>query len=116
MSAPAKTEASVADKLRAIADEITEHPERWTQGSDGRDGVGSAVPALSDQAVCWCTSGLLQRDFRGSDYETARASLIRALGAEDGYEILGWNDEHSRRPAEVVAVLRRAADLAEQSQ
>jgi hypothetical protein len=102
------TAAGVGEKLRAIAQELREHPERWTQKTWARDANGtSMVHSLAGDPVAWCAWGLCHRD----DIELAIPLLNRAVGDH----VQTWNDDPHRTAAEVAAAFDRAAQLAEAS-
>jgi hypothetical protein len=92
-----------AEILDAIADEIEQHPERWGCGGH------------ADWSVCGCIVELLSRATSTNAFmhETEVGRIVlRAGGWERGHEALDWNDAPGRTPAEVVALFRKAAEIA----
>lgn len=89
-----------------IAAEITEHPERWTQGRWARDAEGDARFYTSAEAVCWCSLGFIYREFPRVGYrvETAFMDVIEGAGIAD------WNDLSGRTASEVAAVFFKLAE------
>lgn len=102
-----------AQELEAIADEIEQHPERWTQGPLAKDTEGDVWDDddMRDRirgAYCWCALGFCRREHLNP------ALLLRALGA-DAYAVFRltmFNDAKIRTPADIVALFRKAAALA----
>lgn len=111
MTTPASTmpeTRSVADVLRAgLA--LIEDPEHWATGAFARDARGLSCGADTPQAVCWCSYGALDRAGGPTDerFEAARV-LKTVIGSE---ALSHFNDTHTH--AEVVAVWRKAIELAE---
>ncbi len=99
---------------RAAA-ELLEPEGRWTQDAYARDSRGSsAVERLSPTAVCWCIAGGIDRSIGAIGTVAgleARKLVARVLNLSAGYGAALWNDTPGRTQAEVVAVLRRAAEL-----
>lgn len=76
----------------------------WTQGSFATDKAGLAVNVTSPKAKCFCLEGAVRKATGDNAIETAKAlSLI------DIHSIYDWNDAPSRRKAQVIALLRKAA-------
>jgi hypothetical protein len=100
----------VAEKLAAIADEIEQHPERWTQGELARDVEGDEVPTESAEAACWCAWGWIDRVT--GEYTLAYHPAVRALSCAVRADIIDWNDAPGRTAAEVAAAFRRASAIA----
>lgn len=104
---------SPAEVLRKAAD-LIEPEGAWTQGHGARDEDGAPITSSSEAAVCWCAFGAIwHAQGRMIIGETpAEAALGKVIG---GARIDDWNDAPGRTQAEVVAALRKAADLAERS-
>jgi hypothetical protein len=110
---PAPT--SVPAVLRAAAD-LIEPEGRWVQGFWATTKRGRAIGYEEANAACWCAVGALMRVSRSAPLDLwypTRDALERVI---DHQSIPGWNDAPDRTQAEVVAALRRAADLAEAEQ
>jgi hypothetical protein len=102
---------TVATKLKAIAAELREHPERWTQGEWARNEKGD-VPGMfgsEDPAVCWCAFGFLSRE----NMSSGRA--MDFLSDVVGESVPIWNDRVGRTALEVADAFDRAAELASQT-
>ena len=98
--------------LLAAAD-LVEPYGRWTRHELARDADGRSAAPTGPHARCWCVAGALQAVCGGAAsgaYQDAMEWLMRAAGLTN---VSGWNDAPGRTSAEVVALLRRAADLAE---
>lgn len=102
--------------LRAAAD-LIEPEGAWTQGVFARDATGKQTSALSAEATCWCTWGAVAHVCGRTRYSWSpefRALLkVLRLPIDDPGRVALWNDATGRTQAEVVAALRKAADLAE---
>lgn len=92
--------------LDAAADLI--EPEGcWTQREWARDGDGRGA-CHPDDAACWCGWGAIEvSSVGGGDTRALAHSFVQRCGFS-----IGWNDAPERTQAEVVAVLRKAAELA----
>lgn len=103
-----------SETLTKAADLLT--PEgKWTQGAYARGKSGRSVHEHSPSAVCFCALGALWRVgdvgalWRvGDDDWRAKGYLRRVIDTA----IAEWNDDPARTQAEVVAALRKAAELA----
>lgn len=102
-----------------FAAEILEPPGAWAQGYYGFDANGDRADWADPQgAVCLCVVGALRRAAGGKldIADAAEDVLIRVLPPPPGPHespAVYWNDTPGRTQAEVVAALRKAADLAE---
>jgi hypothetical protein len=104
--------STVSEKLAAIADEIEQHPERWTQGAYARDKDGTDVGLdRSADAVCWCALGLT---FRDEVDRTTLYAVVESIITERS--VSHWNDAPGRTAAEVAAAFRRASSLAKENE
>lgn len=112
-----EVEPSVATILRKAADLIAA-PGAWTQGAFGRDAAGMVRPIQFDSAECFCALGAIAKvthhdpdsAWTAGIHVDAREWAERALG---GAFLVDWNDKEGRTQVEVVAALRKAADLAD---
>src|SRR5688572_12641533 len=111
------TAAGVGEKLRAIAQELRAHPERWTQGEMARNARGHGLEDGEDEtAVCWCSLGLLEREFNGPGGYDRRLRISRIFEAlTASIHTADWNDASERTAADVADLFDRAAQLAEAS-
>jgi len=113
--------ALLPSEVLAKAADLIEPEGRWIQGAYAKDAVGEEVYPPSGDAVCFCTYGALYmasgrpREMRDAEHGPAAYYLRRAIGRElqrYGRRLDKWNDRRDRTQAEVVAALRKAADLA----
>lgn len=105
--------SAVAEKLLAIAAEIEEHPERWCQHLWGKGANGKIADTdKAGPAVSWCAFGFCCREADAANDPKLKDRMKSALeAARPAY--ISWNDEPGRKPAEVAALFRKAAALAE---
>ncbi len=107
-----KPQLSAADILSKAAD-LIEPPGAWTQFARGRDAKGIWEQPRSPKAVCWCIVGALERvdpteypdEYRHPALKYVAKVVRRANPSH-------WNDGINRKQRQVVAALRKAADLA----
>src|SRR5690242_4235845 len=90
-----------------IAAEITEHPERWTQGVIARDGHGNGISSNNPAAVCWCAFGFIVRDLPS---EGAEADIADAFEICVDCSLVDFNDARGRTASEVAAVFAKLAE------
>lgn len=102
---------TVSEVLSRAADLI--EPEGcWTRGAFARVAPGaSSVPAHFAAAACWCLMGAVihEAPATGGIQKRAYEYISSVLGKR---HIDEWNDAPDRTQAEVVAALRKAAELA----
>ena len=85
---------------KSIADELTEHPERWTQGCLSRDSSGKELyNPFGREAVCWCLEGLFMLKDRPMD---SWACFTKAVSSLRGIPTVPheFNDAHGRTQRE----------------
>lgn len=106
--------AEVAGKLRAIAAEIEEHPERWAQNALGYTAGGEQLwdeeedlERLRTEAVRLCALGFCRRD----DLDVRL--VAEALEVPLFTYVATWNDEPGRKAGDIADLFRKAADIAE---
>ena len=101
------------DILLAAAD-LLDRPGAWSPQALARNADGVCTSPYEEDAVSWCATGALMRVSQEADiqdYRAARAQLAETLYESDHEpDIVDWNDAHGRTQAEVVAMLRRAAE------
>jgi hypothetical protein len=95
--------------LRSAA-ELLEPDGRWCQGDLALNKNGNLADARSAAACQWCMAGALVASGSGNDFSAEDKYLDQAVGTGD---YVDWNDSPGRQQVEVVAALRKAADLAE---
>jgi hypothetical protein len=109
---------TIEQKLRAIAQELREHPEHWGQGENAKTASGDLTLAHLPDAACWCSIGLLLRDMRWLfDQQDHAEKLLEAAIGEfpehpNLHKIAAWNDAPGRTVCEIADAFDRAADLA----
>jgi len=109
MTDPAAVTLTPAERAicAKIAAEITEHPERWTQGVIARSGFNFGTSADDPTAVCWCAYGFIVRSFPGDD---SAERITDAFEMSIGRSIVDFNDWREREPSEVAAVFAKLAE------
>jgi hypothetical protein len=103
-----------SEVLRAVA-EILEPADAWGQGGFWRDADGTVCWVKPESIKCRCLAGGI-----------AEASGLSRFGDDSHFDALNfvervigcasvpiWNDDPARTQPQVVAALRKAADLAE---
>lgn len=103
---------AVGQTLRRIAQELREHPERWTASEYAVDAAGEPVDATEPAACKWCALGLLVRDFDANTSERRLAdALLRDL--VPNRRLVAYNDAEGRTAADIAALFEAAATRAE---
>lgn len=106
-----------SEQLIAAADLI----ERtgWTQEHFARDSRGKPVITMDESACCFCLIGALDRvrdignPYSWYSHRVSLDALSRVVGTPaDWCSLSGWNDKKGRTKDEVVAALRKAAEIA----
>ena len=104
------------EQLHAVKDLIGT-PEQWTQGAEACDADGNMVAFYSDKAVKFCMVGACYRFAYESQLPNKVARNINRAISTSGYAaIAGYNDYHRRTHDEVMAMMYKAIDLAEQEE
>jgi len=103
-------------EVLAKAADLIEPEGCWWQTMRGATAQRQWVEPFSPMAVCWCVVGAVQvaaerRDDFYDPYEQPELAWVRSAVEYDG-DIAMWNDDPGRTPAEVVAALRKASELA----
>ena len=102
----------IAEVLRAAAD-LVEPEGAWTRGVYARGKDGQQVDPQSRRATCWCGVGAIIRA-GGWDSVFRAEKFLRVAARYRSQDALPhWQDRKGRTQADVVAALRKAADLAE---
>lgn len=83
----------------------------WITGSLAHDEAGDSIMPENERAICWCMRGAIERVV-GGDLDEDSPLWAAVMRATSGHPE-SWNDTDGRTQAEVVAALRKAADLAE---
>lgn len=89
-------------------------PENWTQHAWARDSSGASIWTGHPDAECWCGTGAVMAV--SLFLPTRRATLVWLNeAAEELHDstYVTFNDDSETTHAEVVAVFRRAIELAE---
>lgn len=105
---------TTAEILRASL-ELLEDPDHWTQGVFARDRAGNSVKPWDPDACRWCMEGAPEKVGFGHPHavDVTTRLLNDALGRGTNTNAAHYNDATGRRHSEVLAVIRRAIDLAE---
>lgn len=99
---------------------ILSEETRWTQGESARDASGNPVSYYKDTAACWCLAGAealasqnapwpRQPGLRGQ--RMALIEAVRERGHCNSY--VEFNDDPNRKHGEVLAIVKRAIEIAE---
>lgn len=103
---------TAADVLRAAADLVE---NGWTQGQFACRADGTPVDWHRPDAARFCATAAMSRVVAHSHdkahvYREAYAAILRHVDAQT---VSAWNDDQATTQADVVAVLRAAADGAD---
>jgi hypothetical protein len=75
--------------------ELYDSPSRWTRGWFARDKDGDRASTFSQEAVCFCLAGAVEKCYpaskEGDEIAYKLENAIRAKGFGRGY--INWNDE-----------------------
>ena len=101
-------------EILSKAADLIEPEGRWTTVwcAIDKNGIGHLNGNVKD-ATCWCAIGAVEKSAGGYD---ANAALLFVRDVIDGEFIDDWNDAEGRTQAEVVSALRKASELAKQSE
>lgn len=104
---------TLRDDLLAVA-ALLEPEGAWTQRFEARDHGGLLVATSADGACSWCLDGAIRRVTRSPLYSSARynKAAVALSQACPTRSYINWNDAPGRTQAEVVALVRRAAEAA----
>jgi hypothetical protein len=94
----------IAEQLDAAADLLE---KGWAQGHDAETSDGESVELRSVRATCFCAAAAIERKC-GDSYYAGLKLLEQVVGGG----VVTWNDAPERTQAEVVAAVRKAAELA----
>lgn len=94
-------------------------PGVWIQGTNAEDAIGFARKPDHPLACRFCSAGAINRADGGSHYNPSPAVqvLARAIGDPQAealpYSVVAiWNDAPSRTVAEVLAMFKKAEEMA----
>jgi hypothetical protein len=104
---------SALETLKKARDLISD-PAKWTQGNLASDVYGDEIDPQSDDAICFCAIGAIER-FTGTT-ENTEADLCLSVTCEklSGLPVFAFNDSHTH--PEVVALFDAAIAELEQAQ
>lgn len=90
-----------------IAQELREHPERWTQGVFARDEKGIPCFPNDSKAECWCILGFIHKSKpKTPDFWP---QLCNLCGIENTGHLSKWNDAPGRTVDDVIALCEKVA-------
>lgn len=89
----------------AIAQELREHPDRWTTGCTARDQQGKPVASDDETAVCWCLMGHIRRRApTANEYALGRPFFL-IEGLDPLSDDVGFSDINDGRHVEEIISL-----------
>lgn len=89
--------------------ELLSDPNRWTKCAHARDADGKAVLWTSDEAVCFCLAGAIDRCFRDDPHGKQLAwDKVYAVVVKRGLGVTGFNDSITTTHKDILAVLDEA--------
>jgi hypothetical protein len=103
----------VADDLKA-AKTLIDTPEKWTKDVNARDADGMQVLVRSEEAVCFCSHGAIQRVTLTDEADTSHRQMAATnllTEVTPGRFLADYNDNHTHE--EVMAVWDKAIAKAE---
>jgi len=100
---------TVSETLLRLADEIEQHPERWTTQHSARNREGDPVGVHSEEACAWCLFGLLMRFANSPFVNLLDTEIYARVRKVVGESLAEYNDAPGRTPQDIVATLREAA-------
>ncbi len=92
----------------SIADELSEHPERWAKGWIAFDSHGKACGSDSEVATSFCLAGHILnrvRQFAPSLETVDKFRQVSGISTSIG----DWNDDQSRTVQDVIELCRKVA-------
>lgn len=96
----------IINDLHALKQQLSD-PAAWTKGASARDAQGNPVHETSGQAVSWCLGGAI-------NCHPSRKDIFRSIVGVIGEGLIApWNDHPNRMHDEVMQVLDRAIELAQ---
>ena len=106
---------TIKDRLRA-ARALIDKPEKWTQGSMGRDDAGRDASQSGRPVVARCASGAIGEDCgsRGAEWKAVSGQLRKSINRHRfrrglrNLALTTWNDHPARTHAEVMQAFDRA--------
>ena len=93
------------ETLKAARDLISD-PARWTQNLFARDKDGKRADPQSDEAVCFCSFGAIERFTGCKTLSEVEGHLDNVCGRLFGTNVISFND--TRTHAEVLALFDAA--------
>lgn len=100
-------------EILTAARELLSVPERWTKGSPARTSDGTMTDARSEDAVCWCARGALQRVSDCCDEVYASRAILRQATGNYGFkDYVYLNDLPKTTHADILSLFDRAIELA----
>ena len=106
-----KTTAQILKEAR----ELLSSESRWTQGVIARDVIGVPVGAESDEAVCYCSLGAIDKVAGYQDAYSGNCATRKLQQVLQG-SVISFNDKQGRKHSEVLAAFDAAISLAEEEE
>jgi hypothetical protein len=93
-----------------IAEELRQHPDRWTTGCTARDQQGNPVASDDDTAVCWCLMGHIRRRAPSENEYTFGRPFFLLEGLDPLADEIGFSAiNDGRRVEEIISLCERVA-------
>jgi hypothetical protein len=106
--------ALTAEQVLVAGLELISDPKRWTKGAWARDKRGFGVGSCTEEAVCWCSDGAVNKVINGKNLPL-ELEVERALGQaaqRRGFNsFVGFNDHCTKTHEDVIAMWRDAIEI-----
>lgn len=101
------------NKTKQVLEKALSLIERgWTQGTGARDSFGRSVSIDAPDAVTFCAIGALTKVTGANSLRVIHNHRLLLERAGAGTGITNWNDSTKRTKEEVIAVFKKAIELA----
>lgn len=101
-------------KVLVSARKLLSDPAHWTRGDLAHDAAGDSIDPRSEDAVCWCVMGAVQKFSLGAGYQGDALSLVYSVvgGISEFYDELNAVPEFNDSPATTHTDILRVLDAA----
>lgn len=97
------------------AQKLIQDPKNWTKGAGARNIHNEITGTLSDDAVCWCAIGALDKiSGNGRAHSQTYGALYYWLEKMDIHSIAIFNDSISTSHEDVMELFDNARELAKE--